>query len=186
MVSFFRGISKYKSILLKTYNGSLTFCQGRGEGGAEKTTGGGAGDRREGWRVVAQGRSCVCVCAWVCCETISLPGWHESERCHHSKWFKALRTLDSLQVRMCALYRILGYTVGTPLFLPFSLSLSLSLCLQERCCVYFCVLLGLELCDSMIQWGRYLGWGCNSHVSDIYVLAWVAPLTQLQPFHLSQ
>ena len=29
----------------KTYNGSLTFCQGRGEGGAEKTTGGGAGDR---------------------------------------------------------------------------------------------------------------------------------------------
>lgn len=54
-MSVFRGISKYKSILLKTYNGSLTFCQGRGEGGAEKTTGGGAGDRGEGRWVLAQG-----------------------------------------------------------------------------------------------------------------------------------
>ncbi len=66
MVSFFRGISKYKSILLKTYNGSLTFCQGRGEGGAEKTTGGGAGDRREGRRVLSQGQSCVSECVRVC------------------------------------------------------------------------------------------------------------------------
>lgn len=49
MVSVFRGISKYKSIALKTYNGLLTFCQGRGEGGAEKTTGGDAGDRTEQW-----------------------------------------------------------------------------------------------------------------------------------------
>lgn len=80
MVSLFRGISKYKSILLKTYNGSLTFCQGRGEGGAEKTTGGGAGDRGEGWWVLAQGQNCVhvcmcvCVCTWVCCKTFRSTG----------------------------------------------------------------------------------------------------------------
>lgn len=65
MVSLFRGISKYKNILLKTYNGSLTFCQGRGEGGAEKTTGGGAGDRGEGRWVLAQGQNCVSVCMCV-------------------------------------------------------------------------------------------------------------------------
>lgn len=87
---------------------------------------------------------------------------------------------------MSALYRILGYIVGTPLFLPFSLSLSLSASVCKNGVVFILVSLGLGLCDGMIQWGRYLGGGCNSHVSDIYVLARAAPLTQLQPFRLSQ
>lgn len=65
-VSVFRGISKYKSIPLKTYNGSLTFCQGRGGGAAEKTTGGGAGDRREGWWVLPQCQICVSECVGAC------------------------------------------------------------------------------------------------------------------------
>lgn len=59
----------------KTYNGSLTFCQGRGEGGAEKTTGGGAGDRGEGRWALAKGCMSECVRVHECVVRLSeVPG----------------------------------------------------------------------------------------------------------------
>lgn len=89
--------------------------KGEEGGGAEKTTGGGAGDRREGWRVLARGQNCflsvcVCQCRLECVVRLSkVVSWQESERCHHSKWFKTLWVLGSFQVRAPALYRIPGY-----------------------------------------------------------------------------
>lgn len=162
----------------KTYNGSLTFCQGRGEGGAEKTTGGGAGDRGEGRWALAKGCMSECVRVHECVVRLSeVPGWHESERCHHSQWFKAL---GSLQVRASALYRTLGYRDGSLFYLSLCQSLSLSLSARTWLCLFVscwgsgCVTVWSNGEDI---WAR----GCSSHVSDMDVLAWVAPLTPFVP-----
>lgn len=158
------GIAKYKAIFLKIYNDILNLCQGRAESGR--------GCENNRWRCGAQKRGAagasmgseLLVCVF---RFSGAPGWHESEKCHHSQWFNTLWALGCLQVTASALYSILGY-------MDISLSkLCLSLSVWERGCVYFCVLLDLGLVTLWSNeediWPR----GCRSHVSNIYALALV-------------
>lgn len=136
MVSVFRGISKYKSIPLKTYNGLLTFCQGRGGrgGSAEKTTGGGAGGRREGRRALPQRQSCMSECVCVClCETFRNTGLIEEGEMSSQPMIEGSVSLVSLQVTASALYR----TKWMTLFLPFPPSISVRM--PQRGCLFLCL-----------------------------------------------